>query len=67
MNTSFTNHVTAMMIAGLMTVVTSGSTILSFDAFAQTETQNYNAPVPAVIQLDTVTITAKGVREARSA
>lgn len=61
MNTSFTNHVTAMMIAGLMTVVTSGSTILSFDAFAQSETQVHNEQVPTVIQLDTVTITAKAM------
>ena len=61
MNTSFTNHVTAMMIAGLMTVVTSGSTILSFDAFAQSETQEHNEQVPTVIQLDTVTITAKAM------
>ncbi len=60
MNTTLTNQLTAVMIAGLMTVVTSGSTILSFDDFAHSSsTQELNVPVPAMIQLDTVTITAK--------
>lgn len=50
---------TALMVAGLLTVVTNGSMLLSFDTVAHNTATEHGAQTPVLVQLDTVTIIAK--------
>jgi len=59
MDTTFTTRMTALMVAGLLTVVTNGSMLLSFDIVAHNGAAEHSAQTPVLVQLDTVTIIAK--------
>ena len=59
MKTPFATRMTALMIAGLLTVVTNGSMLLSFETVAQKSAAEHRMPTPVLVGLDTVTIIAK--------
>ena len=59
MNTTFATRLTALTLALLLTVVTHGSMLLSFDRVAQDAAMAHSGQAPTLVTLDTVTIVAK--------
>jgi glutaredoxin 2 len=59
MKTTLTTRMTALMVAGLLTVVTNGSVLQNFDAVAHNAVSVHKAQAPVLVKLDTVTIIAK--------
>ena len=59
MNTTFATRLTALTLALLLTVVTNGSMLLSFDKLAQDAAMAHSGQAPTLVTLETVTIVAK--------
>ncbi|MDO8285309.1 MAG: hypothetical protein Q7T69_09905 [Rhodoferax sp.] len=59
MKSTLTTRMTALMVAGLLTVVTNGSMLQSFDAVAHNASSVHKAQTPVLVKLDTVTVIAK--------
>ena len=55
MNTATTTRLTSIALAALLTVVTNGSMLLSFNSVAQEATLAQNQ-APIAVTLDTVTV-----------
>lgn len=56
MNTTTTTRLTSIALAALLTVVTNGSMLLSFNSVAQEATLAQNRLAPIAVTLDTVTV-----------
>lgn len=56
MNTAYTTRLTSITLAALLTIVTNGSMLLSFDRVAQEATLAHNIQAPITVTLDTVTV-----------
>lgn len=59
MKTPLTTRMTALMVAGLLTVVTNGSVLQNFDTVARNAASVHKAQTPVLVKLDTVTVIAK--------
>ena len=58
MKISNTARLASITLAALLTVVTNGSMLMSFDAIAQNATLKQTGQAPTVVTLDTVTVVA---------
>ena len=58
MKISNTARLASITLAALLTVVTNGSMLMSFDAIAQHATLKQTGQAPTVVTLDTVTVVA---------
>lgn len=56
MNTTYTTRLTSIALAALLTVVTNGSMLLSFNNVAQEATLAQSSQAPITVTLDTVTV-----------
>ncbi len=56
MNTTYTTRLTSIALAALLTVVTNGSVLLTFNNLAQEATLAQNRQAPIAVTLDTVTV-----------
>lgn len=59
MKTTFATRLTALTVAVLLTAVTHGSMLLSFDKVAQDAAMAHSGQVPSTVTLDTITVIAK--------
>jgi hypothetical protein len=58
MKTSNTTRLASIALAALLTVVTNGSMLMSFDKVAQNATLESSVLTPTLITLNTVTVVA---------
>lgn len=58
MKISNTTRLASITLAALLTVVTNGSMLMSFNSVAQNATQEQTGQAPTVVTLDTVTVVA---------
>jgi hypothetical protein len=58
MKTSNTTRLASITLAALLTVVTNGSMLMSFDTVAQNATAKTSGPTPILVTLNTVTVVA---------
>jgi hypothetical protein len=58
MKTSITTRLASITLAGLLTVVTNGSMLMSFDTVAQIASAEQIRQAPTLVTLDTVTVVA---------
>lgn len=56
MNTTTTTRLTSIALAALLTVVTNGSMLMSFNSVAQEATLAQSIQAPIAVTLDTVTV-----------
>lgn len=56
MNTNTTTRLTSIALAALLTVVTNGSMLLSFNSVAQEATLAQTSQAPITVTLNTVTV-----------
>lgn len=58
MKISNTTRLASITLAALLTVVTNGSMLMSFNSVAQNATQEQTGQAPTVVTLNTVTVVA---------
>ena len=58
MKTSISTRLASITLAALLTVVTNGSMLMSFDAVATIASAEQSRQAPALVTLETVTIVA---------
>ena len=59
MKISNTTRLASITLAALLTVVTNGSMLMSFDAVAQIASNGQSNQTPTTVTLDTVTVVAR--------
>jgi hypothetical protein len=58
MKTSITTRLTSITLAALLTVVTNGSMLMSFDTVAKIASAERNQQAPTLVTLNTVAVVA---------
>ena len=58
MNTSNTTRLASIALAALLTVVTNGSMLMSFNTVSQNATLEQSSQSPTLVTLNTVTVVA---------
>jgi hypothetical protein len=58
MKISNTTRLASITLAALLTVVTNGSMLMSFDKVAQIANAEHSSQAPTLVTLDTVTVVA---------
>ena len=59
MKISNTTRLASITLAALLTVVTNGSMLMSFNSVAQNAASDQRVQVPTLVTLDTVTVVAR--------